>query len=101
VVQLVLLILVLGLGAVLGRHLRPLAVVKRARNAADDFEGQFWSGGDLSALYRELGQEKRGAHRAGRHLPQRLQGIRAAAQDRAPDDTMAVIMGAERSMRVA
>lgn len=29
-------------------------VIKKARAAADDFEGTFWSGGDLSAMYRQI-----------------------------------------------
>ena len=33
-------------------------VLKRARRAADEFEQRFWSGGDLSALYRDLEKDK-------------------------------------------
>ncbi len=29
-------------------------VIRRARTAAEDFEGTFWSGGDLSAMYRQI-----------------------------------------------
>src|SRR5215207_4875005 len=37
---------------------RRRAVIRRARREADQFEGSFWSGGDLSQLYR--GIESRG-----------------------------------------
>ncbi|MEM7289804.1 MAG: protein TolQ [Pseudomonadota bacterium] len=29
-------------------------VIRRARTAAEEFEGTFWSGGDLSAMYRQI-----------------------------------------------
>jgi biopolymer transport protein TolQ len=75
-------------------------VLKRARRAADDFEQRFWSGGDLSALYRDLGQNEKGLHglaaifRAGFKEYVRLR----KGED---GDPMAIIQGAERSMRVA
>lgn len=75
-------------------------VLKRARAAADVFEHRFWSGGDLSALYRDLGQSDvsntglASIFRAGFK-----EYVRLRKSD--PDDTMAVITGAERSMRVA
>ncbi|MBK5968693.1 MULTISPECIES: protein TolQ [Thiorhodovibrio] len=75
-------------------------VLKRARQAAEIFEHRFWSGGDLSALYRDLGQSEVSSSglasifRAGFKEYVRLRKIE-------PDDTMAVIAGAERSMRVA
>ena len=100
VVQLVLLILVLASVLSWAAIFDRSRVVKRARNAADDFETQFWSGGDLSALYRELGQEEKALtglaaiFRNGFKEYVRLRKIE-------PDDTMAVILGAERSMRVA
>lgn len=101
IVQLVLLLLalvsVLSWAAIFERS----RVLKRASDAADDFEARFWSGGDLSALYRELGQDEikglTGLAAIFRN------GFREYARLRKtdPDDTMAVIMGAERSMRVA
>ncbi|WPL18015.1 Biopolymer transport protein ExbB [Thiorhodovibrio winogradskyi] len=75
-------------------------VLKQARQAAEIFEHRFWSGGDLSALYRDLGQNEASGSglasifRAGFKEYVRLRKIE-------PDDTMAVIAGAERSMRVA
>ena len=100
VVQLVLLVLVLASVLSWAAIFDRSRVVRRARDAADSFEAKFWSGGDLSALYRELGQEEKALtglaaiFRNGFKEYVRLRKI-------TPDDTMAVILGAERSMRVA
>jgi biopolymer transport protein TolQ len=75
-------------------------VLRRARAAADAFEQQFWSGGDLSALYRDLGKDE---HRLS-GLPAIFRnGFKEYVRLRkvAPNDTLALIQGAERSMRVA
>jgi len=75
-------------------------VLNRARRSADDFEQRFWSGGDLSALYRDLEQDKRGVSglsaifRAGFKEFVRLRKGNNG-------DAMAVLQGTERSMRVA
>ena len=75
--------------------------LRQARRAADTFERRFWSGGDLATLYRDLGQEDKGSlglpgiFRAGFKEYARL---RKLARE---DDHMAVLLGAERSMRVA
>jgi len=75
-------------------------VLKKARKSADEFERRFWSGGDLSALYRDLGQDEKSLSgmssifRAGFKEYVRLR----KGEDH---DPMAVIHGAERSMRVA
>jgi biopolymer transport protein TolQ len=75
-------------------------VLKRARKAADDFEQRFWSGGDLSALYRDLEKDTRGINglaaifRAGFK-----EYVRLRKGDKG--DSMAILQGAERSMRVA
>jgi len=100
VVQVVLLILVLASVLSWAAIFDRSRVLSRARAAADDFEARFWSGGDLSALYRELGQDE--------HAPSGLasifrNGFQEYARLRKLDvgDTMSVILGAERSMRVA
>ena len=75
-------------------------VLKRARRAADEFEQRFWSGGDLSALYRDLEKDKKGAN----GLPAIFRaGFKEFVRLRKGDngDPMAVLQGAERSMRVA
>lgn len=100
VVQLVLLVLVLASVLSWAAIFDRARVLRRARSAAEAFEQKFWSGGELSALYRELGQEDR-----------RLTGLPAIFRNGfkeyvrlrkvTPDDTLGLIQGAERSMRVA
>ncbi|TVQ91604.1 MAG: protein TolQ [Chromatiaceae bacterium] len=100
VVQLVLLILVatsvLSWAVIFERG----RVLRRARQAAAGFEQRFWSGGDLSELYRELGGEER--RLVGLATIFR-QGFREYVRLRKVDQdtTEAVLQGAERSMRVA
>ncbi len=100
VVKLVLLLLVLASilswAAIFDRS----RVLRQARSTADAFEQKFWSGGDLSALYRELSQDD-----------QRLTGLpmifRSGFKEYVrlrkvtPNDLQGLIQGAERSMRVA
>lgn len=100
VVQLVLLVLlaasVLSWASIIDRA----RVLGRARRSADAFEERFWSGGDLSALYKSLSQEERASQglasifRAGFKEYVRLRKVEE-------NDLMAVLQGAERSMRVA
>jgi len=75
-------------------------VLKGARRAADDFEQRFWSGGDLSALYRDLEKDKRGANGLASIF---RAGFKEYVRLRKGDngDPMAILQGAERSMRVA
>lgn len=100
VVQLVLLVLVLASVLSWAAIIDRSRVLGRARSAADAFEQKFWSGGDLTKLYRDLGQDDR-----------RLNGLQAIFRNGfkeyvrlrkvTPDDTLGLIQGAERSMRVA
>ena len=100
VVQLVLLVLVLASVASWTLILDRGRVLGSARKAANAFEERFWSGGDLSALYKDLGTEDQGnlglaaIFRAGFRDYVRLRKIEGS-------DLMAVLQGAERSMRVA
>jgi biopolymer transport protein TolQ len=75
-------------------------VLKRARRAADDFEQRFWSGGDLSALYRHLEKDKKGVNGLAAIF---RAGFKEFVRLRKGDngDPMAILQGAERSMRVA
>jgi biopolymer transport protein TolQ len=101
VVQLVLLVLVLASIVSWTMIFDRSWTLKRANRAADAFEQRFWSGGDLSALYRDLGQDDKalpglaGIFRAGFKEYVRLRKSDDSG------DTMAVIQGADRSMRVA
>jgi len=100
VVQLVLLTLVLASVLSWAAIFDRARVLKRARQAADQFEQRFWSGGDLSALYRDLGQHAEdiaglaAIFRAGFKEYVRLRKVET-------HDNMAVILGTQRSMRVA
>ncbi|MEY6431113.1 protein TolQ [Thioalkalicoccus limnaeus] len=73
-------------------------VLGQARRGAEAFERRFWSGGDLSNLYRDLAQDAKGSQglaaifRAGFKEYARL-------RKQEPDQS-AVLQGTERSMRV-
>jgi biopolymer transport protein TolQ len=75
-------------------------VLKKAGRAADDFESRFWSGGDLAELYRQL--ERDGDDDSGMASIFRA-GFREFARLRTKGhkDPMAMVQGAQRSMRVA
>jgi biopolymer transport protein TolQ len=100
VVQLVLLVLVLASVVSWTMILDRARVLSQARKSANVFEERFWSGGDLSALYKDLSTDEQGNQglatifRAGFKEYVRLRKAEA-------NDTMAVLQGAERSMRVA
>ena len=99
-VQFVLLILVLASILSWTMIFDRARVLRKAARAAAEFERRFWSGGDLSALYRDLGPDDKSLtglaaiFRSGFKEYVRLR----KGED---GDPMAVILGAERSMRVA
>ncbi len=100
VVQLVLLVLVLASVTSWALILDRGRVLGTARKAANAFEARFWSGGDLSILYKDLSVDDQcnfglaAIFRAGFKDYVRLRKIEGS-------DMMAVLQGAERSMRVA
>ncbi len=74
--------------------------LKKARSEADDFEQHFWSGGDLSDLYRDIDRERddpRGEaaifHAGFREF--------ARLRENPSVEPMALVEGARRAMRVA
>ncbi|RDH86286.1 MAG: protein TolQ [endosymbiont of Escarpia spicata] len=75
-------------------------VLRRAKRAAEEFEERFWSGGDLGELYRQI--EREGAGQSGMAAIFRA-GFREFARLRTKGqiEPMAVVQGAQRSMRVA
>ncbi len=79
---------------------RRRSALKAARAAADDFEDRFWSGGDLSSLYRQVTDNPRdnigmaGIFQAGFSEFARL-------RKQAGADARTVVEGAQRVMRVA
>ena len=59
IVQLVMAILLVASFASWVMIVRKWRTMRRARVAADAFEARFWSGGDLTALFKELGAAER------------------------------------------
>lgn len=99
VVQMVLLVLLVASVMSWTMILDRARVLAKARKTANAFEDRFWSGGDLTALYKELSQDEKGSQglaaifRAGFKEYVRLRKIEG-------NDMMAVLQGADRSMRV-
>ncbi|MCG7871169.1 MAG: protein TolQ [Candidatus Thiodiazotropha lotti] len=77
-----------------------MRVLKSAMKDADDFESRFWSGGDLAELYRQL--ERETDDESGMASVFRA-GFREFARLRTKGhkDPMAMVQGAQRSMRVS
>ena len=100
VVQFVLLILVLASILSWTMIFDRARVLGKATRAAAEFERRFWSGGDLSALYRDLGQDDKSLTGLAAIF---RSGFKEYVRLRKGEDSdpMAVIKGAERSMRVA
>ncbi len=76
-----------------------IRVLRRAKRMADEFEQRFWSGGDMADLYHALERERDGPYglaaifQAGfREFTRLRRGGQA--------DTMGLLQGAQRSMRV-
>lgn len=98
VVQLVLLLLLLASVASWAVIFDRGRVLRQARLGAEAFERRFWSGGDLGQLYRDLGKQEKGMpgiFRAGFKEYARLRKLADGS------DHMAILIGAERAMRVA
>jgi len=75
-------------------------MLAKARADADEFEEKFWSGGDLSSLYNQVTSGRHG--NAGLTIIFEA-GFKEFARLRKQEgiDPMAVLEGAQRSMRVA
>jgi biopolymer transport protein TolQ len=99
-VQLVLLILLVFSFLSWVIIIRKYTQTKAALEDAEEFEERFWSGGDLAALYREVGVEDE----AGRGLPNVFgAGFREFARQRQRKgrDPRTVLEASERAMRVS
>jgi len=77
-----------------------MRVLRHAKRDAQAFESRFWSGGDLAELYRQV--ERDGDDESGMAAIFRA-GFREFARLRGKSqmDAMALVQGAQRSMRVA
>src|SRR6185295_15079353 len=98
-VKVVLAILALASFASWAIIFRKRMVIRRARREADQFENNFWSGGDLSQLYR--GIESRGGATGMASIFEF--GFREFARQRQQGNTPPdqLLEGARRAMRVA
>ena len=76
-----------------------MRVLRRAKRMADKFEQRFWSGGDLADLYHALERERDGPYGLAAIFQA---GFREFARLRrgGQSDTMGLLQGAQRSMRV-
>lgn len=79
---------------------RKRAMLKEARANSDKFEGSFWSGGDLTAIYREItGNGEAPANMAG-IFESGFREFRRLSQEKGIDPDR-VLESARRAMRVA
>ncbi len=100
VVQLVMLVLVLASVASWSIIFYKSKAVKKATKAADAFENDFWSGGELNTLYRQLTSSKKAVHGMEAMFESGFKGfLRLRKQQNA--DPEAMVEAAQRSMRVA
>ena len=99
VVQLVMLLLLVVSMVSWTMIFRRRSALQDARQAADDFEDRFWSGGDLAALFREVtSQSQQAVGMAGIFQSGFNEFARLRKQPGA--DPRAVVEGAQRVMRV-
>ena len=73
-------------------------LIRRTSDASDDFEAAFWSGGDLSALYREVSAQEESIGMAGIFHAGFSEFARLRSQQGV--EPRAVVEGAQRVMRV-
>lgn len=100
VVQLVMLVLVLASVASWSIIFHKARMVKKATKAADEFETDFWSGGELNTLYRKLTSSNKKVHGMEAMFESGFKGfLRLRKQQNA--DPEAMVEAAQRSMRVA
>ena len=100
VVQLVMLALLIASIASWAIIFQKRRVLRTARATSDKFESQFWSGGDLAAMYRRIATQERGAQamesifEAGFREFQKLREQASVSGEQ-------LLEGARRAMRVS
>ena len=99
IVQAVLLLLLLASVASWAIIFRKRRVISRSRNTADQFETDFWSGGDLNELYRRI--ETKGREGTGLEsiFESGFREFSRLRQQNLPSDEL--LEGSRRAMRVA
>ena len=75
------------------------STLKRAKGAANAFEDRFWSGGDLSKLYREISAKNAATGMEGIFASGFAEFSRLRKQPGA--EAKAIVEGAQRAMRIA
>jgi len=100
VVQLVMLMLLLASLLSWTVIFQKWSVIKRARSAADQFERRFWSGTDLTELYKRVSAER---DKSGGMAVIFEAGFKefARARAKAGIEPRAIVESAQRTMRVA
>jgi len=76
-----------------------LSALKVARQEAEEFEGRFWSGGDLASLYHSLAGEQRKSTGLAAIFESGFKEF-ARLRKQTGVEPMAVVEGASRAMRV-
>jgi biopolymer transport protein TolQ len=100
VVQMVMLLLLVVSMASWTMIFKRRTVLRDARVASNEFEGRFWSGGDLSTLFREVSaREQQATGMAG--IFQAGFNEFARLRKQAGIEPRAIVEGAQRVMRVA
>lgn len=100
IVQLVLALLVVASVASWAIIFNKRALIRGARDEADQFEGNFWSGGDLSALYRSI-EHKREVAAGMEWIFQAGYREFGRLRQQSGANSSQLIDGARRAMRVA
>lgn len=104
IVQLVMLLL-LAVSAMSWTYIfRKMFAIRNARSQTEAFERQFWSGGNLHALYQEAGSNRQQSGALERIFEAGMsEFIKAKAANAAKNssDTSAMLDGARRAMRAA
>ncbi|MEN8108690.1 MAG: protein TolQ [Pseudomonadota bacterium] len=98
VVQLVMLLLLVVSVVSWTMIFRRRAALQEAREAANEFEDRFWSGGDLSTLFREVSSQESTIGMAG--IFQSGFNEFARLRNQSGIEPRAVVEGAQRVMRV-
>jgi biopolymer transport protein TolQ len=80
--------------------LRKRGMLRRATASSDEFEASFWSGGDLTAIYREITRQGRTPSDMATIFEAGFREFRRLTQERGLSAAQ-IVDGARRAMRVA
>ena len=100
VVKAVLLLLLLASVASWAIIIEKSRLLKQARGAADEFEESFWSGGDVSEMYREISKDEASRLGMARIFESGYREFGRLSEQRAINAEQ-IVEGSRRSMRVS